>query len=132
MKADKSGDEPSVVIVPSKYVIPFIPPSNNKFKGRQNPWEYRTLKKEWEKIVAVYCRPKPSFPMQRCTVTINYYFKTKARHDPDNYNGVFLLDGLVKCGILQDDSFDCIDLVLRGGYDKINPRTEVELSQTID
>lgn len=36
-----------------------------------------------------------------------------------------ILDGLVRSGILLDDSFSCIELVLLGGYDKENPRTEI-------
>lgn len=39
-----------------------------------------------------------------------------------------ILDGLVRCGIIQDDSFDCIDLIIQcGGYDSGNPRTEIEV-----
>lgn len=112
-----------------KYTIPEIPPSNNKFKGRQNHWEYRTLKKEWEQKINVFCRPKPNQPIQKSKVTITYYFNSKRRHDPDNYNGVMILDGLVKSGILQDDSFDCIELNLRGDYDKKEPRTEIEIKE---
>lgn len=110
-----------------RYVIPSIPPSNNRFKGRENFWEYREMKKEWAQMAAVYCRPKPPAPLSGVTVRITYFFPTRIRHDPDNYNGVFLLDGMVQAGILQDDSFACINLELRGGYDKGNPRTVIEI-----
>ena len=110
-----------------RYVIPDIPPSNNRFKGRKNCWEYRKLKKEWAQTAAIYCRPKPSAPLSGVTVRITYFFPTRIRHDPDNYNGVFLLDGMVRVGILRDDSFACISLELRGGYDKGNPRTVIEI-----
>lgn len=112
-----------------KYVIEDIPPSNNKFKGRQNHWEYRDLKKQWERIVLYRCRPKPKTPLENVNVKITYYFPTKTRHDPDNYSGVFLLDGLVKAGILKDDSFGCITLHLEGKHDKKNPRTEIEIEE---
>jgi Holliday junction resolvase RusA-like endonuclease len=102
-----------------------IPPSDNKFKGRNNVWEYRELKKEWLDIVMTVCRPRPKIPIQKSIVTITYFFKTKARHDPDNYSGKFILDGLVQGGIIADDSFFCIELRLRGGYDKMNERTEI-------
>ena len=46
----------------------------------------------------------------------------------DNYSGKFILDGLVSAGIIQDDSFQCIDLRLKADYDKKNPRTEVEVA----
>lgn len=110
-------------------MIHAIPPSNNKFKGRQNHWEYRKLKKEWEEIVFYECRPRPTKPLSGVTVTIAYYFPTRIRHDPDNYNGVFIMDGLVKAGILEDDSFNCITLSLVGKYDKKNPRTEIYISE---
>ena len=109
-----------------KYTINEIPPSNNKFKGRQNHWEYRNLKKQWELLIFATCK-RPPKPIEKCEVVITYFFKTKIRHDPDNYSGVFILDGLVKARILKDDSFDCINLVLKGDYDPKNPRTEIEI-----
>lgn len=112
-----------------KYIIESIPPSNNKFKGRQNHWEYRSLKKEWETLVFFKCRPRPKKPLSDVLVKITYFFPTRIRHDPDNYNGVFILDGLVKAGVLKDDSFDCITLCLEGKHDKTNPRTEIEITQ---
>lgn len=112
-----------------KYIIDAIPPSNNKFKGRQNHWEYRSLKKQWETLVRLKCRPTPKAPLENVIVKITYYFPTKTRHDPDNYNGVFILDGLVKAGILKDDSFSCITLHLDGKHDKNNPRTEIEITE---
>lgn len=110
-----------------KYIIPKIPPSDNVYKGRKNVWEYRETKKEWEEYVFAYCRPRPSKPIAVATVTITYFFKKRGRRDPDNYSGKFILDGLVRCGILVDDSFDNINLVLRGAYDKDNPRTEIQV-----
>ena len=104
-----------------------IPPSDNQFKGRENVWQYRAMKKEWETYVLYYCRPRPKDPIKKSVVTITYYFKDRRRRDPDNYSGKFLLDGLVKAGILIDDSFFCIDLRLKAEIDKKNPRTEVEI-----
>lgn len=60
-------------------------------------------------------------------IKITYYFRTKTRHDPDNYSGKFILDGLVKAGVITDDSFNNINLILSGKYDKDNPRTEIEV-----
>ena len=113
------------------FTIPMIPPSDNHFKGRKNVWEYRELKKQWCDTIMTMCRPRPKIPIQKAVVTITYYFKTKARHDPDNYNGKFIMDGLVQGGIIADDSFDCIELRLRGGYDKANPRTEITITEGI-
>ena len=87
-----------------KYIIPEIPPSNNKFIGRN---------------------AKPPAPITKAKVTLDYYFGNRIRRDPDNYSGKMVLDGLVKADIIQDDSFDCINLSLNGRYDKLNPRTEI-------
>ena len=105
-----------------------IPPSDNKFKGRNNVWEYRVEKAKWLDMVLWLCKGKaPEKPFKKATVTITYFFPTKGRRDPDNYSGKFILDGLVQAGILQDDSFKCIDLRLRGNYDRQKPRTEIEI-----
>ena len=82
-----------------KYIIDEIPPSNNRFIGRENRWEYGSEKKRWEQLINLRCRPKPEKPLEKATVRLTYYFKTRARRDPDNYSGKFILDGLVKAGI---------------------------------
>ena len=55
--------------------------------------------------------------------------RTRQRHDPDNYNGKFILDGLREAGIIEDDSFKNIELQLCGAYDKENPRTEITVKE---
>lgn len=115
-----------------KYIIPEIPPSNNKFIGRNARWEYQEVKKYWEELIFYTCRPRPDKPFKKAVVTLTYYFPTKIRHDPDNYAGKLILDGLTRAGIIEDDSFDHVQLVLRGGYDKENPRTEIEVEEIND
>lgn len=110
-----------------KYIIKAIPPSNNQFIGRNERWKYQEVKKQWADLINIVCRPKPLQPYKKAVVTLNYYFKDKRRRDPDNYSGKMILDGLVRAGILQDDSFNNVDLLLRGDYDKDNPRTEIEI-----
>ncbi len=112
-----------------KYVIPEIPPSLNKFMGRKNHWEYRKLKQEWSDLVVCCCRPIQEESLAKAVVTLTYYFPTKARRDPDNYNGKMILDGLVRAGIIKDDSFENIELRLKGGHDKSSPRTEIEITK---
>ena len=109
------------------YIIPEIPPSNNKFIGRNTRWQYQAEKKRWAEMIAWLCRPKPPTPIPKAQVTLDYYFGNRIRHDPDNYAGKMVLDGLVKAGIIQDDSFDRINLSLNGRYDKLNPRTEITI-----
>lgn len=107
-----------------RYTIPDIPPSNNKFIGRENRWEYQQIKKQWARMIALLCNPKPPKPLERAVVTLEYHFPDKRRRDPDNYSGKMILDGLTAAGIIKDDSFQCIDLHLaaindKGGYTKI-------------
>lgn len=112
-----------------KLTIPEIPPSNNEFMGRGSrkyqAFTYQDEKKKWEWLVKAAIKDKPKKPLQKAEVKIIYYFKTHHRRDPDNYSGKFILDGLTSAGIIQDDSFANIDLVLRGRVDKENPRTEI-------
>jgi crossover junction endodeoxyribonuclease RusA len=110
-------------------IIPQIPPSLNKYAGRKNVWAYRADKQEWKDLVCLYSK-RPKTPYKKASVIITYFFGDKRRRDSDNYQGKFLLDGLTAAGIIQDDSFDCITLTIKGGYDKENPRTEIEVEET--
>ena len=110
-----------------KITIDRIPPSLNKFAGRKNDREYQTLKRAWKELVYYTCKQQRYETLKNAIVTITYYFPTRARHDPDNYAGKLIMDGLTAAGVIEDDSFDCIELRLRGGYDKMNPRTEIEV-----
>jgi len=110
------------------YTIPEIPPSNNKFIGRDNRWGYQEIKKQWANLVAAYCRPKPPEPLPRATVTLFYHFKDKRRLDPDNYSGKFILDGLTQAGIIADDIFNFIDLKLKAACDK-RGKTEIFIEE---
>ena len=107
-----------------------IPPSLNKFAGRENSWEYRNEKHTWTEAVcwaSKHFRPKK--PYEHAFVTITYYFPTRARHDADNYCGKFLLDGLTKAGIIVDDDMKHITLTIKGEYDKDNPRTVIDVTE---
>lgn len=113
-----------------EYVIPCIPDSLNKYAGRKNVWEYRERKQFWEQLVAVHCRPRPERPIERAIVTLTYHFANRVRRDPDNYAGKMILDGLVRAGILLDDSFANIELRLRQGRpDAANPKTVIVIEE---
>lgn len=112
-----------------KYIIDEIPPSNNRFIGRNERWKYQEVKRYWEKLIAIKCRPKPNKPIEKATVTLTYYFPDCKRRDPDNYSGKMVLDGLVKAGIIKDDSFNNINLILKGKYDKENPKLEIDVQR---
>ena len=111
-------------------VVYDTPPSNNEFMGNSRNFnEYRRKKEEWHWLMKAAIKKKPKVPIKRAVVEIKYYFKIRRRRDPDNYSGKFILDGLVSAGIIQDDSFRCIDLRLKADYDKRNLRTEVEVTE---
>lgn len=112
----------------TKYIIPFTPPSLNKYAGRQNVWEYRQEKERWKAICIAYCRPRPKTPPEFAQVTLTFYFGNRIRHDADNYQK-FLLDGLVAAGVIMDDDFNHIQVLCKGGYDKKNPRVEIEIEE---
>jgi Holliday junction resolvase RusA-like endonuclease len=115
-----------------KLSIPGIPPSLNKWRNMHHHQEAKE-KKHWENAViyeVIKNKLKPRTPMQKALVTYIYYFPTRHRHDPDNYTGKWLMDGLVKSGILQDDSFDNVEInITMGGVDKHKPRVEIEVQE---
>ncbi|MFT9495804.1 RusA family crossover junction endodeoxyribonuclease [Anaerosolibacter sp.] len=114
-------------------VIPEIPPSNNKYMGRGSTrtqaFTYQAEKQRWQQMIGWLVKQAKwkSEPIAKAVVEITYYFKDKIQRDPDNYSGKFILDSLVRAGVLKDDSFSNIQLVLKGDYDKKNPRTEVQV-----
>jgi Holliday junction resolvase RusA-like endonuclease len=118
-----------------KITINDIPPTNNKYMGNSHNFnEYRREKERWHWLIRAAInkeaqRPEKSF--EKAIVNITYYFKDKIRRDPDNYSGKMILDPLVREGILKDDSFDVVTLVLDGRVDKDNPRTEIEIRSVV-
>jgi Holliday junction resolvase RusA-like endonuclease len=90
---------------------------------------YQREKERWHWLIkgALSKAEKPKKPIEKAIVNITYYFKDKRRRDPDNYSGKMLLDPLVREGVLIDDSFSNITLVLAAGHDKKEPRTEIEI-----
>lgn len=116
-----------------KIVVNDIPPSNNKYMGNSNSFRvYGNDKQLWFQHIAYNLKSRPLVPFKKAEVQITYYFKDKRRRDPDNYSGKFLLDPLVKLGVLKDDNFDVIkNLILKAEYDKDYPRTEIIVREVI-
>lgn len=113
-------------------VLKGVPPSLNRTAGRGNVWEYRATKQQWTSTVyytCKACKERPAEPFMKALVEITYYFPDLIRRDPDNYSGKFLMDGLKKAGVIKDDSFRHVRLLLDGDYDKENPRTEIKITE---
>lgn len=115
-----------------RLTIPGIPPSINKWRNMHHFSEAKQ-KKHWEEIVGwevLRQKVKPSQPISKSLTTYTYYFPTKHRHDPSNYSPKWIEDGLVKAGILEDDSFNNVELrISLGGVDKHNPRVEIMIEE---
>lgn len=112
-----------------KIIVNEIPPSNNQYMGNSHNFNiYRKEKEKWHWLIAAATKDRPDSPYEKARVYITYFFPDKRRRDPDNYAGKMILDPLVRIGILRDDSFKNVELVLRGSYDKNNPRTEIEIT----
>jgi len=107
-----------------------VPPSLNRFAGRENSREYRDSKDTWTRLAWAGARAagagaKP--PPEKALVTITYHFPDRRRRDPDNYCGKVLLDGLTKARAIRDDSFDHISLLLRQGPCDGKARTVIRI-----
>lgn len=64
--------------------------------------------------------------IDKCQITIEYFFGTKHRHDADNFTPKNLFDSFTVSGLLIDDDFDHVEsLTIKGNYSKENPRTEI-------
>ena len=93
-----------------------IPPSWNKIM-RMHQFAQNDEAKKWHAIVCMSAKQqgvKDRFT-EKSHVILEYHFDTAYRHDPDNYSGKFLMDGLVKAGILEDDDFKHVELTVKAG-----------------
>lgn len=96
---------------------------SNKFAGAK-------LKKDETQQVAWWAYDLK--PMKNINLVINWYCKNKKK-DKDNISfGIkFILDGLVKAGVIKNDGWNDIEGFQHKFYiDKDNPRIEVELVES--
>jgi crossover junction endodeoxyribonuclease RusA len=111
--------------------IPDTHPSINKWVSNNNPWARAKMKKEWEELVYYCCKQQKIKPIEgQVAVGLIYYFPTNRRRDIDNYTPKFILDGLVKAGIIEDDSTKTIvDLSWKILYEKGRSETVVTITE---
>lgn len=111
-----------------KIILPLIPPTINKYIGRDNRFQYQKDKKEFQKIAKLMTlKDRPKQPIEKCNITITYYFKDKRRRDPSNFDK-FVLDFLVESGFITDDNYFVIkEFTTKAFVDSKNPRTEIEI-----
>ena len=112
----------------TKIIVTELHPSINVWKN----WHYMRYNKEKQRwMTMIWALTRGTSRIEgKVDVTVTYYFKTKARHDIDNYTPKMIMDGLVEAGIIQDDNSDVVvSLTVKLLYDKANPRTEIEIRQ---
>lgn len=108
--------------------LPFIPPSINYYIGRDNRWQYQSDKKKIHNAIKLATIGK-KYNINKCKMTITYFFKDRRRHDPSNYDKI-TLDGLVEANVITDDNYSVItEFTTKGGYDKEKPRTEIIIEE---
>ena len=84
-----------------------IPPTLNEVR-RMHHMVQAQHKKKWEQMVKIEVKVQKLQPITTpIIVTYRFHFKDERRRDPDGYaySAKAIQDGLVKSGILSDDSF---------------------------
>ena len=87
------------------FSFPFIYPSKNRILGMGH-WERYKVKKTYDTAMAAslnLAKPWPKFTGQ-VQIKVLLCFSKKRRRDFGNYEPFWLLDILVRAGILKDDS----------------------------
>ncbi len=117
-----------------KFEIPGKLPGMNEIiaaakagKGKYQP--YALMKEQYTYEVALIARKLPRYGRVALTIT---WHEPNGRRDPDNIMGgqKFILDGLVKAGVIQDDGQKYIESIThRFEVDRKNPRVEVEIEE---
>jgi hypothetical protein len=99
-----------------------------------NNFKCDNIKQQWKELIIWLVNKNniAQLKIQKAIVTYKYYFKTKIRHDSDNYNGKFCNDGLVASGLIEDDDFDHVKMLYEGYYDKDNSRMEIHIQEIED
>jgi len=108
-----------------------IYPSINEWMVMLRP-QMNAVKQNWKDFIC-WVVSKYGFEneqLKSVKITIRIYQPTRREFDLDNYAPKFVFDGLVESGMLIDDNVNVIKkLTLEGGYDKDNPRTEIEITE---
>lgn len=92
--------------------------------------QMNALKQKWKDFVCFWMKLEKleNKKLDSFDITITVFFDTKRRHDVDNQVPKFILDGFTEAGfIVDDDEKHLHSLTLKTGYDKENPRTEIEV-----
>lgn len=110
------------------------PPIEHPYHPSINTWfvmprpQMNALKQKWKDFGVWLIDSLGYTNMKIDQLELEYitYMPTRRRIDPDNVCPKFLNDSLVESGFIVDDDGQHIRaLILKTGYDKDNPRTEI-------
>lgn len=92
--------------------------------------QMNALKQKWKEFIVFWIHEigLENKRLESFEMIFTTYMPTKRRIDCDNTVPKFILDGFSEAGfIVDDDGKHLKSLTLRTGYDKYNPRTEIEV-----
>lgn len=92
--------------------------------------QMNALKQRWKDFVKFWMKLEKleNRQLDNFDIVLTVFFNTKRRHDVDNQIPKFILDGFTESGVIVDDDEKHLhSLTLKTGYDKNNPRTEIEI-----
>ena len=91
--------------------------------------QMNALKQKWKDFVKFWVKLEglDNRQLDNFDIVLTVFFDTKRRHDVDNLTPKFILDGFTEAGLIVDDDEKHLhSLTLKTGYDKENPRTEID------
>ena len=109
-------------------------PIDNPYHPSTNVWmimkrpAMNSLKQKWKDFVVWFIKDLgyQNMKIGSCEIEVRTYRKINREFDLDNTTIKFIQDGLVESEFLVDDNYKVLKkLVLTGGVDKNNPRTEI-------
>ena len=96
-----------------------LPPClNEQINVARSHWsKSAALKKQWGNIIMIECFNKPAFPDK---VWLSFHWSVAFRHDPDNVaaSAKYIMDGMVKSGIIKNDNLTIIQSPVMHWYSK--------------
>lgn len=92
--------------------------------------QMNTLKQQWKDFGVFWIKKLgyENLKLDSFDVVVTIFFDSRRRHDVDNFSEKFLWDSFTESGfIVDDDDKHMHSLTIKTGYDKENPRTEIEI-----
>lgn len=92
--------------------------------------QMNALKQKWKDFIIFWINDLglQDIKLEKFEMIFTVYMPSKRRIDCDNIVPKFILDGFSESGfIVDDDGLHLLSLTLKTGYDKENPRTEIEI-----